>query len=253
MDAVTTGAGVEDFGGCSVRRWGHAIERSRVFAAGGYHYEALVMNAGEQIERDSLRSVAIWVLRGEVSVRASSTSVTVREHAAAQVDHDGVTLVAGVRSVMLLSGVETPNPDTEPGVRMFESGEIKRVEKPWGEELWINGRGPGFAFKRIMLRAGFKTSLQYHELKRETNVLLEGEARLHFAVDTGNLAGPTRAVPISGVASIDIEPMTLHRIEAVTDLTLFEVSTPHLDDVIRISDDANRPDGFIASEHGGAA
>ena len=54
MDAVTTGAGVEDFGGCSVRRWGHAIERSRVFAAGGYHYEALVMNAGEQIERDSL-------------------------------------------------------------------------------------------------------------------------------------------------------------------------------------------------------
>ena len=48
---------------------------------------------------------------------------------------------------------------------------------------------------------------------------------------------------------VDVVPPTLHRLEAVTDIVLCETSTPHLDDVVRVADDANRVDGRIEEEH----
>ena len=55
--------------------------------------------------------------------------------------------------------------------------------------------------------------------------------------------------PVLDVIVIDVEPKTIHRIEAVTDLTLYETSTPHLDDVIRLQDDKSRESGLIQYEH----
>ena len=54
-------------------------------------------------------------------------------------------------------------------------------------------------------------------------------------------------------ASVHIDPMTIHRMEGVTDITIFEISTPELDDVIRLQDDSSRLSGRIESEHNQAS
>ena len=124
----------------------------------------------------------------------------------------------------------------------------------WGNEIWINGEHFAYAFKRIFIKKGNKTSLQYHKLKQETNVLFEGQANLHFKisnqVDNDKVSNSDiNSILLASVSSVDVKPFTLHRLEAVTDIILYEISTPHLDDVIRVNDDTNRPDGRIKKEH----
>lgn len=135
---------------------------------------------------------------------------------------------------------------------------VKRVDKPWGYELWITGEDPAFAFKKIFLRAGNRTSLQFHERKQETNALFSGRAALHYQKDPAVRLREVKPEHVARRAlkapvAVHVLPLTLHRIEAVTDLVLYEVSTPQLDDVVRISDDTHRGDGRIESEHRKAA
>jgi mannose-6-phosphate isomerase len=107
----------------------------------------------------------------------------------------------------------------------------RRVEKPWGYEL-IWAQTDVYVGKLLFVRAGEALSLQFHEEKDETLFLLRG--RLRFLVGPGLDALVERKLD-EGEA-IRIEPATLHRIEAVTDVELVEVSTPELDDVVRIQD-----------------
>jgi len=120
--------------------------------------------------------------------------------------------------------------------------------------LWLNGQHPCYALKQIFIKATTKTSLQYHNLKQETIVLFDGTAKLHYknSEHVGNdtvLSSDIATTEVYPVSSIDIIPSTLHRLEAVTDVTLYEISTPHLDDVVRVSDDSQRPSGRIEAEH----
>ena len=131
---------------------------------------------------------------------------------------------------------------------------IYKVIKPWGYELWLNGRHKNYSFKKIFLRKGFRTSLQYHVKKKETNLLYNGTAKLIYKKnpkvsnlrvkekDLGNLK-------IKSISKISVNPNTLHRIKAISNLTLYEASTPELDDVIRVSDDSKRSNGLIKKEH----
>jgi len=119
------------------------------------------------------------------------------------------------------------------------------VTKPWGDEHWLqlNDR---FCFKRIRITAGTRTSYQYHNKKFETNYIDEGFAEVWFGVDEqGN--------PIRYEARehdfFSVPPGIRHRIIAKTDLVLLEASTPEVDDVIRLQDDAGRADGRIEAEH----
>ena len=131
---------------------------------------------------------------------------------------------------------------------------IYKVTKPWGYELWLNGRHPHYSLKFIYLREGTKTSLQYHEQKYETNVLFSGAARLHFVSDD-RVYEPSeqpidiRTVKLAPISVVDIPPGTIHRIEAVSDVILVEASTSHLYDVVRLEDDSGRKSGWIDSEH----
>ena len=142
-------------------------------------------------------------------------------------------------------------------MKVFKNSELKKVSKPWGHELWINGEHPGYALKEIFIKAGNKTSLQYHRKKRETNVLVSGSIKLHYRESDKT---PIDQVSSKDIAAqelrastvIDVFPNHLHRIEAVTDATLYEVSTPHLDDVVRVSDDTGRGNGRIEAEHKGS-
>jgi len=105
-------------------------------------------------------------------------------------------------------------------------GDCHTVEKPWGREVWW-AVSEGYAAKRLEVRAGHALSLQFHERKHETLYFLSGTVRLR-------LGDIERTVPPGHVAVVP--PGTVHRLEALTDAVVFEVSTPDLDDVVRLED-----------------
>lgn len=127
---------------------------------------------------------------------------------------------------------------------MHENKPFKVVKKPWGKEVWL-ALNEHYCYKRIYIKAGEKTSFQYHVRKRETNFIISGEAEVLLEDDEGIM----QSYQMQEGDFFDVVPPRRHRITAKTDLILQEVSTPEVDDVIRIFDDTNRPDGKIESEH----
>jgi mannose-6-phosphate isomerase-like protein (cupin superfamily) len=111
---------------------------------------------------------------------------------------------------------------------------VDRVEKPWGYELRF-AHTARYAGKLLFIRAGHQLSLQYHERKDEAFLVHDGTMEL--VVGRGKDQRVERLGPGD---SRHIVPGTVHRFRAVTDTTLFEVSTPELDDVVRIEDDFGR-------------
>lgn len=129
-----------------------------------------------------------------------------------------------------------------------------KVIKPWGYELWINSLNTDFAFKKIFIKKGFQTSLQFHNFKRETNLILDGEARFSYKINkkVKNIDVKSKDVGseiLKKNTIINVYPKILHRIKALKNLTLYEVSSPHLKDVVRVRDDTKRISGHINSEH----
>lgn len=128
----------------------------------------------------------------------------------------------------------------------------KIVNKPWGREEWLE-LNDSYCYKRIYINAGYKTSLQYHKEKLETNYLISGEAYLYLGTEgeseTAFWDSDITKTLIKAGDFITIKPYTIHRIEAITDIVLQEVSTPQVDDCIRLQDDTQRPDGKIDAEH----
>jgi mannose-6-phosphate isomerase len=113
-----------------------------------------------------------------------------------------------------------------------------RVEKPWGYEL-IWAKTDRYVGKILHLRRGEALSYQYHRVKDETIRLLSGRLRLETAGETG--ARETRVLePGDGM---HIPPGLRHRMEALEDCDVLEVSTPELDDVVRLEDRYGRVDG----------
>ena len=112
---------------------------------------------------------------------------------------------------------------------------MKIVKKPWGEEQWL-AHTDKYAGKIIIVKKGQRLSLQYHEVKHETQYLDSGKIKLEIGPDGNNLH--TRIVEAGTIT--EITPGTWHRIEALEDARIFEVSTPELDDVVRVSDDYHR-------------
>jgi quercetin dioxygenase-like cupin family protein len=107
---------------------------------------------------------------------------------------------------------------------------IKRVEKPWGHEL-IWAHTERYVGKLLHINAGQKLSLQYHNQKDETIHVHTG--KLLFVVDEGNGLIERELLPGQ---SYHITPKTKHRMVAITDCDVLEVSTPELDDVVRLED-----------------
>ncbi len=109
--------------------------------------------------------------------------------------------------------------------------EVRFVPKPWGHEtIWAHT--DQYVGKVLHIKAGHALSVQYHNLKDETIHLLRG--RLIYRV--GVRGGALQDVALREGESFRNEPGTVHQMEAVTDCDLLEASTPHLDDVVRLSD-----------------
>ena len=111
----------------------------------------------------------------------------------------------------------------------------QKTEKPWGFEL-LFAYTPKYVGKVIFVKKGHRLSLQYHEKKDESMYIYEGKALLETEGSDGHLVS-TQAQP--GYC-VRIPPLTKHRLEAIEDTTLFEVSTPELEDVVRLRDDYGR-------------
>jgi mannose-6-phosphate isomerase len=109
------------------------------------------------------------------------------------------------------------------------------VDKPWGNEL-IWSVTDAYAAKVITIDAGKRLSLQYHEQKTESILVIEGRLLLHLEGDDGEVR--VRALEPGEYAHVPAGK--IHRFEADLDTKLVEVSTPELDDVVRLEDDFGR-------------
>jgi mannose-6-phosphate isomerase len=108
--------------------------------------------------------------------------------------------------------------------------ETTKVEKPWGHEIhWA--KTERYVGKVLHVRAGHALSLQYHNVKDETIFLWTG--KLVFEIQDGDRIVSREMLPGE---SVHITPRTIHRMTAVEDSDIFEVSTPELDDVVRLED-----------------
>jgi len=110
--------------------------------------------------------------------------------------------------------------------------EPERVEKPWGYEL-VWAMTEDYVGKILAVNGGHQLSLQFHRQKDESWYLLEGRAELEFAA-AGQKTTTTEVVTPG--AAFRIRPGTIHRIRALEDTLVLEVSTPNLDDVVRLED-----------------
>ncbi len=130
------------------------------------------------------------------------------------------------------------DPRLSPNLSLLDAWAFQpeRVDKPWGHEL-IWALAEQYCGKLLVVKAGHELSLQFHREKDESWYLLEGRAELEFAA-AGAKATTTEVVPAG--AAFRIKPGTVHRIRALDDTTILEVSTPHLDDVVRLEDSYGR-------------
>jgi mannose-6-phosphate isomerase len=125
-------------------------------------------------------------------------------------------------------------PVTTPG-RAADTGPVatRMVPKPWGHEL-IWAETESYVGKILHINAGHALSVQYHTMKDETVHLLSG--KILYRVQRSGRNNELEDVHLKPGDSFRIAPGTVHQMEAVTDCEMLEVSTPHLDDVVRLKD-----------------
>jgi len=113
----------------------------------------------------------------------------------------------------------------------MKEGLPRDVSKPWGSELWF-AHTDRYAGKILRIRAGCRLSVQYHEEKDETSYVLSGRV----IVSQGDSADQLAAQELGPGESWRSRPRIVHTLEAVEDAKIIEVSTPQLEDVVRLED-----------------
>jgi mannose-6-phosphate isomerase len=112
------------------------------------------------------------------------------------------------------------------------SFEPRKVEKPWGYEL-IWAETGHYVGKVLFVKAGESLSLQFHRVKDESWLVQDGRAKLELG-SAGDAV--LHEEVITAGRAFRFRPATVHRVTALEDTTIIEVSTPHLDDVVRLED-----------------
>ena len=246
----------QNFGGNDVKHFKSGFPGKTTLASGSYEYFIYETLENEVLNFTGLGSFTIYIF-----YKSEGAFIVVDELLekpqqgdCIQIENCPVVLkISGGIVKLLIAGTSAPHP-TLKGLFFTKHADIYKVEKPWGFELWINEEHPCYAFKKIFIKAGTKTSLQYHNFKKETNVFFQGTAKLHYKRNpmiANDLVTNTDMAytVLEPVSVLDVVPKTLHRVEAITDITTFETSTPQLDDVIRLQDDSNRANGKLLEEH----
>ena len=127
-----------------------------------------------------------------------------------------------------MTGTDSPNIDS-----LDRWGfEVRKVEKPWGYEL-IWALTDVYCGKILFVTAGSSLSLQFHNEKDESWLVQSGRAKLELG-EVGQRV--LHEEVISAGSAFHYAPGTVHRVTALEDTTILEVSTPQLDDVVRLED-----------------
>lgn len=117
--------------------------------------------------------------------------------------------------------------DTEKELTVARKEYVNRIDKPWGyEKILINTEK--YLTKQIYIKSGYQTSMHYHTEKDETMYVISGEGYIEY--ENGEKKIFTKN------DTVRIEPGKVHTIVATENTVLYEVSTPHPDDTIRVKD-----------------
>ena len=128
-------------------------------------------------------------------------------------------------------------PLTHAGYRVIAREDVSVVPKPWGEEWWLAQDGR-YAAKVLVVKKGHRLSLQYHETKHETQFVESG--RLKYTLGEAGRPETHKELIVEAGSVIVLPPGSVHRLEALEDSRIFEVSTPETDDIVRVEDDYGR-------------
>ena len=112
---------------------------------------------------------------------------------------------------------------------------MERIIKPWGYELLIE-KNNMYVLKKLGMNKDHKCSIQYHIKKKETIYVLRGKLKVYIGDDINNLD----EVIMNPHDTMTLEPLKIHRMEAIEDSVYLEASTPELDDVVRLEDEYGR-------------
>lgn len=112
---------------------------------------------------------------------------------------------------------------------------VIKKEKPWGWENWIEVN-KYYVVKEIYMKAGNSCSLQYHEKKHESFYVVDGVLKFCVGTDENKLS----EIILKKNGYYTIEPLVIHRMEALEDSIYIESSTNFLEDVVRIKDNYGR-------------
>lgn len=107
--------------------------------------------------------------------------------------------------------------------------------KPWGREIWFAWTNR-YAGKILEIKKGHRFSLQYHEKKWESQYVASGKVKFTYGAHSKKL----RSKILRAGDKVDIPARMIHRAEALAKTVLFEVSSPELDDVVKLEDDYGR-------------
>lgn len=107
--------------------------------------------------------------------------------------------------------------------------------KPWGREIWFAWTSE-YAGKILEIKKGHRFSLQYHEKKWESQYVISGKIKFTYGTNPKKL----RVKILKKGDKVDIPAHMIHRAQALTKTVLFEVSSPELDDVVKLEDDYGR-------------
>jgi mannose-6-phosphate isomerase len=129
------------------------------------------------------------------------------------------------------------DPPVSPNLGGLEPFSIEptKVEKPWGHEL-IWALSDDYCGKLLFVHAGESLSLQFHREKDESWLVHSGRAELEM----GEPGKVPRSEVVGPGAAFRIRPGTVHRVRAIEDTTIIEVSTPQIEDVVRLEDEYGR-------------
>ena len=109
------------------------------------------------------------------------------------------------------------------------------IKKPWGKEELIE-KNNKYMFKKLFMKKGHRCSMQFHKIKKETIFVLSGKLKVYYGKSSNKL----KSKILNKNQFITIEPKIVHRMRALTSCYYLELSTPELNDVIRIADDYKR-------------
>lgn len=112
---------------------------------------------------------------------------------------------------------------------------MKRIDKPWGYEELLE-HNDKYVMKKLFMKTGHKCSLQYHNIKKETFIVLSGKMLFTF----GKTQDTTTQRQVDVGEYFTINPGEVHRMESLEDCTYLECSTPELSDVVRLEDSYGR-------------